>query len=153
MSCVFLAAGSMAASGCSNTDLSRFAPPGIVKYEEIASEKPQNPEVAARIAERRAQQGGERFPNLSQTPGPEDKPKKPSSGQISAEMAALQALRENLAEEVAEDRAAAEAELAGDLQAEREVLSERVESDSRAAARERREKLTAPAAPDEPDRQ
>ena len=139
-----MAAGLIASAGCSNTSLSRFAPPGIVKYEDIASEKPQNPEVAARIAERRAEQGGGKFPNLSQTPGPEDQPKMPPPGAVDAEMAVLEALRETLAENVAEDRAAAAEELAGDLQAEREGLKERVDSDSKAAARERREKLTPP---------
>ncbi|PQA86698.1 hypothetical protein [Hyphococcus luteus] len=144
ISYVFAAAGLLAAGGCANADLSRFAPPGIVKYEEIAGDKPQNPDVAARIAERRAEQGGGEFPDLSKTPGKEDRPEKPSPKTVEEQMEELTGLRERLDEEVAADRAASEAELADDLHAEGDALKERVARDSAAAAQERRDKLEPP---------
>lgn len=142
--CVLVAAALGALPGCSNLDLSRFAPPGIVKYEDIAGDKPQNPVVAERIAERRAEHGAGKFPNLSAAPDADDRPPKRRAADIQAEMSELAGMRDALAEAAAEDRAAAEAELAGDLQAKSETLKERVESDNKAAARERREKLTPP---------
>ncbi len=144
MSCVYVTAGLLASAGCSNTDLSRFAPPGIVKYEEIAGEKPQNPAVAARIAERRAERGGGEFPELSRTPGEEDRPEKPTLRQVERETDELIDMRETLDGQVAADRAAADAELADDLHAEGDALKERVKRDNEAAARERRDKLEAP---------
>lgn len=130
------------AGGCANTDFARFAPPGIVKYEDLAGDQPQNPNVAARIAERRGEPGTGKFPNLSQTPGPDKRPTPLSKSQIASQTAELEAARETLAEDVAEDRAAAEAETGADLAAESGALQDRVNADSAAAARERREKLT-----------
>ena len=55
----------MSLSGCETAK--RLAPPGFVKYEDIAQDKPINPEIAQRIAERKS--GDEaRFPVLSRTP-------------------------------------------------------------------------------------
>ncbi len=143
--CVFMTAGLLATQGCANSDLIRFAPPGIVKYEDIASQKPQNPAVAERISERRAEKGAGQFPDLSKEPGRDERPKSLPSEQVDAEIDALVDLREGLDEEVGADREAADAELAGDLQAEREALKARVERDSTDASRERREKLEPPA--------
>ncbi len=56
-----------ALAGCSQNQLTRFAPPGIIKYEDIASEKPQNPVVAERIKEHKDRDDA-KFPVLSQTP-------------------------------------------------------------------------------------
>lgn len=144
-SCVFVTAGLLALAGCANGDLARFAPPGVVKYEDIAGDKPQNPAVAERIAERQAEKGNGRFPNLSTAPDEQDRPQKREPADIEAEINALVDQRDGLAEEVAADRDASEAELASDLHAESETLKERVEQDSKAAARERREKLAPPA--------
>ena len=148
--CVLVTAALAALPGCSNLDLSRFAPPGIVKYEEIAGDKPQNPVVAERIAERRAEHGGGKFPDLSAAPDADDRPAKRRAADMKAEISELAGMRDDLTEAAADDRAAADAELAGDLQAEREALKERVDSDNKEAARERREKLTPPPEPQSP---
>ncbi|MEQ1930896.1 MAG: hypothetical protein ABL957_10235 [Parvularculaceae bacterium] len=47
--------------------LERFAPPGIVKYEDLAGDKPQNEQITARAAEIRGSSEAE-FPNLSAAP-------------------------------------------------------------------------------------
>jgi hypothetical protein len=137
------------AGSCANTDLARFAPPGIVKYEDLAGDQPQNPNVAARIAERRAERGGGEFPNLSQTPGAKQRPKPLPAAQVDAQKSELTTARDNLSGAVASDRAAADAETEADLSAESDALKQRVEVDSAAAAQERREKLTAPAPADQ----
>ncbi len=146
-SCAFLAAGLLAVAGCANGDLSRFAPPGIVKYEEIAGDKPQNPAVAARIAERKAEKGAGSFPNLSLVPGEKERPERRPAADVEAEKQELLDLRETLAEEVATDRDVAQSEQAGNLHEERDALKQQVESDSKEAARERREKLEPPSQP------
>ena len=137
------------AGGCANVDLARFAPPGIVKYEDLAGDQPQNPNVAARIAERRAEQGGGEFPRLSETPGANQRPSPLGQAQVDANKAELTAARETLADAVAEDRAAFGAETADDLSAEGDTLRVRVEADNAAAARDRRQKLTPTAPPDQ----
>ena len=143
--CILVTAAALAVASCSNTSLSRFAPPGIVKYEDIASEKPQNPEVAARIAERRAEKGAGKFPRLSATPGKEDRPEPLPAEEVDAELDMLSEKADRLAAAVADDRAAAEAEMAEDLQAKREDLTKKAEEDSLEAARDRRSR---PANPD-----
>ena len=138
------AAGFVALQGCESGDLARFAPPGVIKYEEIASEKPQNPEVAARIAERRAEPGSGRYPNLSEAPGAGDRPKKRKAADVEGEMSELAVMRDGLDAAVDSDRAAAAEELAEDLTAGRDALQAQIEQDEAAAARERREQLKAP---------
>ena len=139
-----LIVGALALTGCESGDLARFAPPGIVKYEDLAGDQEVNPAVAARIAERREEKGAGSFPNLSLTPGKGDRPQKKPVSEVAAETDMLVDARTALAEDVASDRAAVEAELGRDLSAEGEALKSRLDADSAAAARERREALTPP---------
>ena len=139
-----LSVGVLALTGCESGDLARFAPPGIVKYEDLAGDQEMNPAVAERIAERREEKGAGEFPNLSLAPTEEDRPAKRPAEEVNAELGELVDARTMLAEEVASDRAEVEAELGRDLSAEGDALKERLEADSAAAARERRETLTAP---------
>ena len=69
-------AGVFAVTGCESGDLARFAPPGIVKYEDLAGDQPVNPDVAQRIEERRAEKGAGKFPRLAETPDEEDRQEK-----------------------------------------------------------------------------
>ena len=139
-----LGAAVFALAGCESGALARFAPPGIVKYEDLAGDQPVNPAVAERIEERRHEEGAGKFPQLAETPDESDVPRKRSGRAIAADTAMLIDARDALAEEVAADRAAAETELDRDLTAESEELRSRLDADSAAAARERREKLTPP---------
>lgn len=139
-----LIVGLLALTGCESGDLARFAPPGIVKYEDLAGDQEVNPAVAERVAERRAEEGAGRFPNLSLTPGKSDRPMKKPADEVAAETDMLVDARTALAEDVASDRASAEDELGRDLSAEGEALKARLDADSAAAARERREALTPP---------
>ncbi|WP_428409384.1 hypothetical protein [Hyphococcus sp.] len=138
-------------AGCESGDLARFAPPGIVKYEDLAGDQPVNPNVARRIEERREEEGAGKFPRLAETPDEGDRPEKKPRKELAAEKAALVDARETLAEEVAADRAGAEAELNRDLTAESDELKTRIDADSAAAARERRDKLVP--AEQHPDRE
>ncbi|MEZ5894679.1 MAG: hypothetical protein R3C58_16230 [Parvularculaceae bacterium] len=134
----------LAAAGCAEGDLLRFAPPGVVKYEDLAGDKPMNPDVAERIKERRKDPSVRGYPSLSDAPKEDDAPAKPPAAEIAASKAELSGARDELAGEVATDRAEAALETERDMAAEREALRERIEKDEAAAARERREKLVAP---------
>ena len=142
-----LAAMTMAMSlqGCANSELARFAPPGIIKYEDIAGDKPQNPEVAARIVDRRAEPSAGDFPVLSQTPGPKQRPKKRPAADIKAEKAELITAREQLEAAVADQRARSDSEREIDLTEEANTLKARIEEDTAISERDRRERLAAPA--------
>ena len=102
-----LSVGLFALAGCESGDLSRFAPPGIVNYEELAGDQPPNPEVAARIEERRQEKDSGSFPVLSQTPGKQDRPRKRGAQARNADINELSAERDALAEDVEADRIAA----------------------------------------------
>ena len=136
-------------SGCANSELARFAPPGIIKYEDLAGDKPMNPTVAARIEERKAEPDTGNFPILSETPGAEQRPVKRTQAEIEGEKAGLTTARDELSDEISEDRSQASADKADDLALERDTLKERVDADNAAAARERREKLKAPPPPEQ----
>lgn len=56
----------LAAVGCTSVELARLAPPGIIRYERIADEKEPNPEIVARIEERRVNEQA-RFPKIGET--------------------------------------------------------------------------------------
>lgn len=147
-----LAAGA-AAGGCAELNLARFAPPGIIKYENIAGDQPASPEIQARIAERKA--AGE-----SKTPDLSEQPQKVPTGMSPPERAALSAelhaKRAALAETVESDRQAAvdergvEVTLSGEgavrFEESAEALSRAVERD---AAEARKERGLPPAPPKE----
>ena len=136
-------------SGCANSELARFAPPGIIKYEDLAGDKPMNPTVAARVEERKAEPDAGDFPILSETPGADQRPVKRTSADIDGEKAGLTAARDELSDEISDDRLAASDDVPADLALERDKLKEQVDADNAAAARERREKLKAPPPPEQ----
>jgi len=131
--------------GCADLRLGRFAPPGLVKYEDIAGDQPPNPEIVSRIEARKAA-GESRTPNLSEQPqkAPAKTPK-----QVRVELAStLRAERDEVNAEVAADRAAADAErealirLSGSkggmkLEETAGALSSAIERDEREARKER----------------
>lgn len=148
---LFAAIGIAALQGCADSQLARFAPPGIVKYEDIASKKPQSPEIVARIEERRSQPDTGKFPVFSETPGKEQRPAKRDPATVATQIEELNQKAEAIKAEVEQERAIAAEETASNLSGEADSLRERVERDNKAAARERREQLKAPAPNDEPN--
>lgn len=147
-----LAALMVAASGCSG--LKRLAPPGILKYEDIAGDQPPHPEIVKRIAERRSEID-QRFPNLSEQPS--QRPAEMPEAQREELAASLREARDELQAAVEEDRAASEGErqakfiLPGDkADAGRDLkdvaadLASEVEHDEAIARRERSKPMPQP---------
>ena len=128
------------AQGCANSSLARFAPPGIVKYEDIAGEKPPNPAIQESVRNYRQETRGE-FPVLSETPSAGRPPAKPPDEQRDSRLQGLIEKRDVFAAELEADRAAAEADLVErkKLSAESDAFGERLENDLAAARAERRE--------------
>ena len=124
----------LAASGCSSGALKRFAPPGIVKYEELAKDQPANPVIVQRIEVQKDEPGGG-FPNLS------EEPTKVPEGIAKPERDAMEAdllrQRDALNAAMTEDRTLAETERLHALEEDRDALSEAVAKDDAAARRER----------------
>ena len=123
------------ASGCSNLDLARFAPPGIVKYEDLAGDQPPNPEIQERISERRSDPEA-KFPILSQTPGEADRPELPPTAERTLDAETLVSQRDALQTSIDGDRAAAEAaqKEAELLPLRRDALQEETDRDQAEAA-------------------
>ncbi len=138
---LFVFTAALLVVGCSGVQWRRLAPPGILKYEELASKKPPNPVIEEQIAQRK---DGEKthFPNLSQAPSQSDLPAERSQGEITADIDALAAAREVLAVEVADDRAAVDEDrtTAGDIITARDQLIEQVGEDETVVSDERAEK-------------
>ena len=130
----------MFVQGCSGSTVRRFAPPGIFKFEEIASEKPPNPVIEERIREHRRENRGASFPIIARTPSRGDPPPQPPMEMRSVVSGELVAAREDLAEEVAQDRAAAES--AGEqreaIVESVDALADQLERDAAVARAERR---------------
>jgi len=126
-------------SGCSSLELSRFAPPGIVKYEEIAGDKPPNPAIEERIRERKKTVDSE-FPVLSRTPGKKDRPRPRDETERQADLAELDEARDALESDIAADRAAMEDDRKEQesLFVQRDDLSTDLERDAKAAQKERK---------------
>ena len=61
-----LLCAALASAGCSG-GLQRFAPPGIIKYEDLEKDQPVSPVIADRIEDYRAERDGG-FPKLSAQP-------------------------------------------------------------------------------------
>jgi len=123
----------MCAAGCAGIE--RFAPPGIVKYEDLAKGQPMNDQIKARVAEARSEKPAT-FPNLSKAPRaapatlPEDE-------QAERE-AALKGMQESLSTAVAADRGAIGADGGAEaLVAARDALKALVEADDAKARAER----------------
>lgn len=141
---VVCAVAALAATACAG--LERFAPPGIVKYEDLAGDKPQNPEIVTRVAEAKKSRAGD-FPVLSKAPqvSPEAMPLVEQAALKTGIADARDALALALAADLASARAereapillrgvAAEALLLEDL---RDALAQAVEADDTAARTER----------------
>ncbi|MEM8936890.1 MAG: hypothetical protein AAGC77_10830 [Pseudomonadota bacterium] len=135
----------LCAAGCANLDLARFAPPGLVKYEEIAGDQPPNPEIEKLVAARK-EEPNVKFPILSQTPGAADQPKIPSQQVVDAQSQELNAARDAVQLAADNDRKSVEADKSGidALRDERDALKRRVDQDAIDAADERAEILVAP---------
>lgn len=123
---------------CSKASLLRLAPPGILKYEEIASKKPPNPAIVEELAQRKENQAAV-FPKLSTMPGANDRPNRRATSAIETEIAELANARDSVLAAVAEDQAAVAEELASDeeLTAQRDALSELVGVDEADVKKER----------------
>jgi hypothetical protein len=139
---LFVFAAALLVMGCSSDQLLRLAPPGILKYEELASEKPPNPVIEEEIAQRKEDGEKTHFPNLSAAPSRSDLPAERSQGELKAEMNALATARDTLAGEVTQDRTAVDEEraTAGDIIAAGDQLAEQVGEDETAVSDERAEK-------------
>lgn len=142
-------------AGCAG--LERFAPPGIVKYEDLAGDKSQNETIKARVVEVRGARDAE-FPNLSNAP--QGAPETLSADEQASLETELLAARELLRATVVSDRAGAEAdrlatvvlpgviETPSELQAVRDALNAAVANDDAQARSERKLPARKPAAAD-----
>ncbi len=128
----------LVATACSDVQLVRLAPPGIIKYEDIAGDKPPNPAIQTIIDERK-ETAKPRFPKLAETPSLADLPAKRSVAEVDEAIDELEARRAVLEENLAADRAAVEAERQSvePLIADADTLTEQVDRDEKAAKRER----------------
>lgn len=139
-----LGALAVLASGCAGIE--RFAPPGIVKYEDLSGDQPQNPEILARVVERKAERQPT-FPNLSDAPQAPPVPLAPD--EQDALKAELVVRRDALAADVEADAAKSAADrealvvlpgagsTAIGLEAARDALAEKAEADDARARAER----------------
>ena len=136
----FLGAAVLAATGCSSLELARFAPPGVVKYEDIASEKPPNPAIEA-VIEARTESSSKDYPNLSKAPSAKDRPRKLSTAQVNYRIDELATARDAINAEVAAARELAEAETANiiPLPEQRDTLEAQLERDEASALAERKD--------------
>ena len=123
----------LAASGCAGA-LKRFAPPGIVKYEDLAKDQPVNPAIAARVKERSAAGGGG-FPPLAKQPT--EVPAGIAKPERDGMEETLLAERDALNKAVAEDRSVAAAERDDTPEAARDALGDAIDKDNATARRDR----------------
>jgi hypothetical protein len=123
----------LAASGCSG-GFKRFAPPGIVKYEDLAKGQPASQAITERIEVRKAEPGGG-FPKLSEQPT--KLPEGIAKPERDAMIKDLLLQRDALNAAMTQDRELANAERLEALEGDRDALSEAVERDDAAARRER----------------
>jgi hypothetical protein len=123
--------------------IERFAPPGIVKYEDLAGDTPQNEAIKTRITEVSAQ-GEATFPNLSAAP--QGAPETMTPEEQAEFEVELVAAREALNAAVVADRAAVAAapvvlpgvvESPTELSAVRDALKAAVQNDDAAARKGR----------------
>ncbi len=134
----------IAVAGCGSIE--RFAPPGIVKYEEIAGDQPMNAAIKERAAVRKEQHGAT-FPNLSEAP--QAAPAAMPAAEQDAELARLNDLNAELNAAIARDLELSMAERAlyfdlpgvaaptTTIEEARDALAKAVEADDKAARAER----------------
>jgi hypothetical protein len=155
---LLLALSALGASACSEFGLERFAPPGIVKYEDLAKNQPPSPAIVERVeAVRAASDGG--YPRLSDQP--QVVPAGAPAEEREAEAVALRDARDALDAALVDDRAIAAGEreqgvvLPGDASAAERSLEEAAaalaEEVARADDAARRERGLPPRAPAEPE--
>lgn len=123
----------VAASGCAD-GLKRFAPPGIVKYEDLAKGQPASPAIAARI-DANAEAGDGGFPALAAQPTAV--PQGIARPERDAMKEALLSDRDALNAAAVEDRVMALEERDASIEEMRDKLGEAVAKDDAAARRER----------------
>ena len=143
---IFVAVIILAAAGCTKMELLRFAPPGVIKYEDLAGDQPVNPAIEARIENRKANADADtKFPVLSRTPGEDDRPTLRPAAERTAQLEELVSKRDQLQNAADLDRAAAEADKSEVelLPEQRDALKEQTESDAALIERERKD-LTPP---------
>lgn len=142
---VFLTVAAFSAAGCAELQLSRFAPPGVVKYEDIASEKEPNPAIVE-VIETQKQTSTRDYPRLAETPSEQDRPEKRPLEQVDAEIDELATVRDTLNERMADARMEAEADLAETppLLSKREEMQKQIERDAASAEAEREEAMPSP---------
>lgn len=135
---IAVSATSLLLGGCAG-GLKQLAPPGILKYEDLAKGEPIDPQIKARIDARQADTAGG-YPVLAEQPDylPEGiaKPERDAMAENLIEE------RDALNQAVADDRILASMERDGDLAAERNALGEKVLKDDAAAKAERRQGVT-----------
>ncbi len=141
----FLGAALLAGTGCSSLELARFAPPGVVKYEDIASKKPTNPAIQE-IVDARTGAADKAYPDLSQAPSEKDRPRKRSSRWVENQMKLLGETRDTVNGEVEAERALAKAETenALPLPEQRDALGKMLERDEASARAERETPMPTP---------
>lgn len=128
-----LVIAALAVAGCAG-GFKRLAPPGIVKYEELANDQPPNPLIVERIEAQKDEPGGG-FPNLAEQPT--KLPEGIAKPERDAMIADLLAERDALNAAMETDRAAAEIERTETLETQRDALSDALSKDDAAARRER----------------
>ena len=134
----FLVAAILAGAGCSSLELARFAPPGVVKYEDIASEKPPNPAIQQILDDQQAAADAE-YPDLSQAPSKRDRPRKRSSRLVSNQISRLERSRDTINAAVDAERTQAMTETEDPIlpPEQREAFDAMFERDAASARAER----------------
>jgi len=85
----------LATAGCTSVELARLAPPGIIRYERIADEKEPNPEIVARVEERRVNEQA-RFPKIGETAAGGAKRRAIPNKEVPGQIERLETEKENL---------------------------------------------------------
>lgn len=142
---VFLTVVAFSAAGCAELQLARFAPPGVVKYEDIAGEKDPNPTIVE-VIEAQKETSTRDYPKLAETPSEQDRPEKRPLEEVDAEINELATARDALNEQMAEVLMQAEADLAETptLLSKREEMQKQIERDAASAQAEREEVMPSP---------
>ena len=83
---IIMALGLVASLGAC-AGIKRFAPPGLVKYEDLAGDQPPNPAITARIEEMKAERKGS-FPDLKEIPERPEETRAPELREMEAEFLA-----------------------------------------------------------------
>jgi len=109
---------SVVLGACSNVDLKRFAPPGIIRYENLAKDQPVNPVVDAKIDEIKSRKR-KAFPVLSEKAF--DAPDGINAKTRESAEVELIEKRESLEARIADSRTAAAAERISPLEEEKNL--------------------------------